>query len=719
MPAPQWTLRTRTTDYVVSLLEDGSGLTLDFWGAHTTAPISPWAPVDPVPPFEHRLDTAPLEFASAGQRQNAFAELLIDRPNGLTGAVWAADAAGIRFETSPNGDALEVPFDDETGTLRLTLHTVTRAQHDVVRRWMTIENRGQDPVELPRAFSAAWNVLASRAVEIHYLAGRWIQENQQRTNSLAWGAFSIGSRQGITSHAFAPTVTLVPAIDPDVRSAVPPGAWGVALEWSGNWRLQVDSNPMGQRGVRVSCGVDDDTTTVVLDAGERFEAPASAGVFSARGPEGVSAAWHEYQRLELARDLGVARHPVVYNSWFSTEFDVRIDHQLALARRARDLGVEAFVLDDGWFRGRTSDHAGLGDWQPDPTKFPNGLAELADGVTALGMDFGLWIEPEMVNPDSDLYRAHPDWVYRAGDRPLLTNRHQYVLDLGRPEVEAWAAETLRAVLGSANIRYLKWDMNRSITDGGRPGDRHGREWSVQHTLAYYRLMRLVREEFPHVTVEACSGGGGRVDHGVLGLADVVWVSDETGPRDRLTIQHGYLSAYPAHTMLSIVTAHPGLRTPDRVSLAYRFAMGMTGVLGLGTDLLAWGDEELAEAARWITRYKDIRDVVLRGEVATHGAPNDHRYAVEFAGDDGRIVLVVFSHDAERGGNRTGLPPRVYPTLLRSDQRYRVAETGQLVDRSSAAIAGVEVPFLMAPDVDVLVLEPVGRSDVFTPVLGDA
>lgn len=706
MPAPhQWILRTRTTDYIVSLLADGSGLTTDYWGERTAAPLAPWAPVDPVPPFEHRLDTAPLEFASAGQRPNAFAELLIDRPDGLTGAVWSADERAIRHRSDATGDALEVPFTDELGGLRLTLHIVTRAHHDVIRRWITIENAGTAPVELPRAFSAAWNVLPSRAVEIHTLAGRWIQENQKRVTSLAWGTFSIGSRQGITSHAFAPTVTIVPAPDPDVRGAVPAGAWGVALEWSGSWRLQVDSNPMGQRGVRVSCGVDDDTTTIVLDPGHRFESPASVGVFSPAGPDGVSAAWHEYQRRDLARDLTAGHHPVVYNSWFSTEFDVRIDHQLALAERARDLGVEVFVLDDGWFRGRTSDHAGLGDWQPDPAKFPNGLAELADGVSALGMRFGVWIEPEMVNPDSDLYRAHPDWVYRAGDRPLLTNRHQYVLDLGRPDVEAWAAETLRTVLGSADIRYLKWDMNRSITDGGRPGDRHGREWSVQHTLAYYRLLQLIRDEFPHVTVEACSGGGGRVDNRVLGLADVVWVSDETGPRDRLRIQHGYLAAYPAHTMLSIVTHHPGLRTPDRVSLAYRFAMGMTGVLGIGTDLLAWGDDELAEAAHWVARYGEIRDVVLRGRVATHGDPDDHRYTVEFAGPDGRVVLFVFSHEAERDGIRTGLTPRVYPRLLADDRLYRVVETGQVVDAAAAAIGGVDVPFLMAPDVDILVLDP--------------
>lgn len=701
----QFRLRTRCTEYVVSLLPDGSGLATDYWGEPTAAPIVPtWEGATP-PAFQHAYDALPLEYASAGQRHSAFSELLIDREESLTGAAWTAEIDAIEFLTTDDGDLLDVPFTDETGSLRLTLHLSTRRDHDVVRRRMSLRNEGPGTVWLPRALTAAWNVLPSRSVAIHYLAGRWGQETQRRTTNLEWGVFSIGSRQGITSHAFAPTVTVVPLPEEDGGAVT--GAWGVALEWSGNWRLRVDSDPMGQRGVRVSCGVDDDTTTIMLEPGQVFTAPDSVGAFSPDGPEGVSAVWHEYQRGELARDLSPRTRPVVYNSWFATSFDVRLDHQLALAQRAHDLGVEVFVLDDGWFRGRTSSHAGLGDWEPDLAKFPHGLGELGDAVKDLGMRFGLWIEPEMVNPDSDLFRAHPDWVYRAGDRPLLTGRNQYVLDLGRAEVEEWVAATLRSVLSSAEIGYLKWDMNRTITDGGRPGDPHGREWSVAHTEAYYRLMRVIRDEFPDVVVEACAGGGGRVDNRVLALSDVVWVSDEVGPRDRLAIQHGYLSAYPAHTMLGLVCDIPGLRTPGDVSFAYRFAVCMTGVLGIGGDLLSWSDEELATAAGWVERYKGIRGAVLDGTVAVHGEPHDHRYVVEFRSNeaDGRIVLFVFANDRDATGLQTGLRPLIHPGLLRDDTVYRVAETGQLVDRASARAAGVEVPFAMGIDVDVLVLTP--------------
>lgn len=701
----RWRLRTCRTEYVVSLLPDGDGLVTEYWGAVTDAPPPPLQ-TDPFPAFQHRMDSLPLEYASAGQRHSAFSELLVEREDGA-GTLWRVDLPAVEHAASGDGDRLDVPFDDESGTLRLTLHIATDPRHDVIRRWVTVSNAGSGTVALPRAFSAGWTVGTGRAARIHYLAGRWGQEMQRRSVALEWGTFAMGSRRGMTGHAFAPVVTVVSVPGEDDSHAVPGQAWGIALEWSGNWRLQVDSDPMGQRGVRVSCGLDEDTTKITLGPGESFRAPDSVGVYAAAGTEGVSAAWHEYQAVALARNLTAEHHPVVYNSWYATSFDVRVEHQLELARRAQRLGVETFVLDDGWFRGRTSAHAGLGDWDPDPAKFPNGLRELADGVHDLGMRFGLWMEPEMVNPDSDLYRAHPDWVYRAEGRPMLTGRNQYVLDLGRPEVEAWVAATLRTVLGSARIGYLKWDMNRTITDGGRPGDPRGRQWSVQHTEAYYRLMALVREEFPHVTVEACAGGGGRIDNRVLGLCDLVWTSDEVGAQDRLRIQHGYLSAYPAWAMLGLVTDVEGLRTPGDVSLGYRFAVAMTGVLGIGGDLLAWPEPVLEEAQRWVQRYRELRPMVLDGELTIHGEPDGARYALEYRSrrEDGRVIVFVFAHDRDQAGRLTGIPAVVHPASLVQGTTYRVRGTGELVDAASARAAGVRVPFADAPDVDIIELVP--------------
>jgi alpha-galactosidase len=694
----QWTLPTANAEYVVSLLPDGTGLVLDHWG-RPTGGVEPWS--EPHRKDQYRLpaDVAPLEYATAGHRHTAFSELLVDRGDSLTGAIWAADEPNILFSSTGEGASLVVPFTDETGDLRLTLRTATSTSHDIVRRSVVVENVSPDrEVTLPRAFSAGWALPVGQRSRVHYLAGAWAQEFQPNHVDLGFGSFSIGSRQGVTSLAFSPVVAVESSLVGREHEA-----YGVALEWSGSWRLQVDSSIVGDR-MRVSCGLDEDTTTITLLPGERFESPDSVGAWSPDGTEGVTQAWHRYQKGSLARSLDPAHRPIVYNSWMATEFDVRIEHQLELAEVASEVGVEVFVVDDGWFVGRTSDRAGLSDWTPDPAKFPEGLAPLAQSVIDRGMRFGLWVEPECVNPDSDLYREHPDWVYRAGDRPLVFVRNQLVLDLGRPEVVGWIENMLRRVLTSAPISYLKWDMNRPVSDGGRPGDPHGRQWSLQHTQGYYRILRMLRAEFPHVTLEACASGGGRIDNAVLALCDVVWTSDEVGPRDRLAIQHGYLSAYPAYAMSSWVSDDPGLRDRRGVSFEFRFVVSMAGVLGVGSDLLAWTAEQRSRASELVDLYRSIRHIVQTGTATRHGTPDDVTYSIEYANaGDGTACVLVFDRDRDRISDREQV--RVRPTQLEPARRYRLRGTDVVVTGAAAASVGVVVPFALAVDTDVLVFDP--------------
>jgi alpha-galactosidase len=694
----QWTLRAASSEYVVSLLPDDSGLVLDHWGTPVPGGIPAWSEPDRFPQYRLPADVAPLEYATAGQRQTAFSELLIDRGDALTGATWLAEVEGILFDRQAS--SLSVPFRDETGDLRLTLHTTSSKASDVVRRWITLENHGANPIELPRAFSAGWSLPVGKKARLYYLAGAWAQEFQPQRLDLGFGTFSIGSRQGVTGLAFSPVVAIESSVAGREHEA-----YGVALEWSGSWRLQVESSIVGDR-MRVSCGIDDDTTTVVLLAGERFDSPASVGVWSALGVEGVTQAWQHFQRGTLARSLEPENRPVVYNSWMATEFDVRFDHQLQLARRAKGLGVETFVVDDGWFAGRTSDRAGLGDWTPDPAKFPNGIGELAEAVIAEGMRFGIWVEPEAVNPDSELYRSHPDWVYRAETRPLVFVRNQLVLDLGRDEVRDWVKETLRSLLRSAPISYLKWDMNRPVSDGGRPGDVHGRQWSLQHTRNYYEILGMLRDEFPGVTLEACAAGGGRIDNAVLGLADVLWPSDETGPRDRLAIQHGYLSAYPAYAMSSWVTDDAGMRDRSAVSFEFRFVVAMAGVLGIGSNLLDWTDEQLARAAELLELYKSIRHVIHRGRSIRHGSPDDPTYSIEYVTADASdpVCVLVYDRDRDRISDRERV--RVRPTQLDDARRYRLRGSNIEVSAAEARSVGVVVPFALARDTDVMIFDPV-------------
>lgn len=707
----QWLLHTARTTYGVSMSEPAKGVVLDYWGP-STQDVPAWTPAHPRPSFETIPDVAPIEYASGGTRHVHFSELLVDHGDGLHGAAWTFE------DDTFSGSGLTVRLVDTTGTLRLHLHYAVRADLDVVRRWAVIENISTDrTVTLRRALSAGWSVRADLGSRLDYLAGGWGREFTPQQVDLRLGSLLIGSRQALTSHLFAPALT-VQALGADGEPDELAGAYGIGLAWSGSWQLLAEAHPYDGL-LRVSAGLADDDLAIVMTPGRSFTTPESLGVYSADGSAGVSRAWHAYQRRALSRSTTPEHRPVVYNSWYATTFDVRPDHQLALADTAAQIGTEVFVIDDGWFRGRDTDTRGLGDWEPDPRVFPDGLGPLADGVLARGMRFGLWVEPEAVNPDSDLFRLHPHWIYRAGDRPLTTIRNQHVLDLGRAEVVDWIEGMLRRLLDSYPISYLKWDMNRPVTDGGRPGDPRSGEWAVDHVLGYYRIMRMLRAEFPAVTVEACAGGGGRIDLAVLGLSDVVWTSDETGPRDRLRIQDGFLRAFPPHVMSSWVTDEPGTLDRAPTSAGYRFVVSMAGVLGVGADLSRWDAKELSEAAALVELYKEIRPVVHSGEVTRHGRPDRRGYAVEYAGGPdhgGRIVVLTWDTGGDRPTEpRTVVADRILPpvrirlTGVDPARQYRLRGTGETYSGAVLRASGVVVPWTVAPDADVLVLDVIEES----------
>lgn len=627
-----WILPTRSGRYVVGPAPRGAGLVAVDWGPDGGEARPPAAATSS---FEADLDLLPLEATALGTRNVHGAELVVRRADGLRGARLALSGEVELGRDDDGGTHLVCPLADDVLGLGVRLHLRTHPGHDVVEKWAELRNDSDQPVELLRAWGGAFAIPADAGAAVHLLGGAWSREFTPFEATLGAGTLSLGSRQGITSHTYAPVVSVTPSgadDDPGVR-------YGVALGWSGSWRMTLDAVPFADH-VRVSGGPDDESGILTLAPGGSLTTPVLAGVRVEGDADDLAQAWHTYQAT-LARTRGPEHRPVVYNSWFATTFDVRVEHQLELARAAAEVGAEVFVVDDGWFRGRTSDRAALGDWDVDLNRIPGGLGPLADGVRELGMRFGLWVEPEAVSPDSDLYRAHPEWAHQVAGRPLETLRNQYVLNLGRPEVEEWVLDTLRRLLGGTDITYVKWDMNRSIADGGQ-SVLGGDDWSWRHTQAYYRILDALRAEFPRVTVEACAGGGGRIDHAVLARTDVVWPSDETGPRDRLAIQHGFLGVLPAWTMSSWVTDLPDLLDRDRdgepVSLEFRFAVAMAGVLGIGADLLAWDAATRERAASLVDLYRSVRSVVHTGRVRRHGSPADEVCAVQYTGADSVVVL---------------------------------------------------------------------------------
>ncbi|CQR60506.1 alpha-galactosidase [Streptomyces leeuwenhoekii] len=575
-------------------------------------------------PFESALDGREEYPAEGGPR--FVRPALSVRTEERRGTEWAFE----HCETEEDGE-LRLRFRD--GGLTITLHYRMREDTGVVERWTTLRNEGPADVELLRADSATWTLPERDGWRLSQLHGRWAAESRLVRAPLTYGEKVLGSRRGHTGHQHLPWV----ALDTDAteeRGEV----YGCALGWSGSWRISVAQLPDARVQITGGAGYDD-SGLWRLAAGETFTTPVFAGLWSDGGFGGASRAWHAYQRRYVIPDADRDR-PVLFNSWEATGFDICEDRQRALARRAAELGVELFVVDDGWFGARTGDRAGLGDWTPNPERFPGGLKPLAEYVHGLGMQFGIWVEPEMVNPDSDLYRAHPDWVQYQTGRKRTEFRNQLVLNLAREDVREYLWEQLDALLSSVPIDYVKWDFNRCFSDAGWPGDRYPQRLWVGHVRALYDLLDRLRRAHPGVAFESCSGGGGRIDLGMLGRTDQVWTSDNTDPLDRLAIQEGFSQVHPARVMAAWVTDSPNVQLNGRVSsLRFRFVSAMAGVLGIGGDLTRWTGPELAEAREWVALYKEIRPLVQRGDLYRLRAPRGGLSAVQYVLGDDTVVLV--------------------------------------------------------------------------------
>ncbi|MER5509581.1 alpha-galactosidase [Streptomyces sp. NPDC002766] len=628
-PPRRWTLRTDHTSYTVRLSTDGPWAELEAWGPHGVEDGPSALDWSHRTHFITTADAAPAEYLPHGLRPFSEADLVAARPGSERGVWWTFTGA------EQNDGGLRLTFTDDVLGLRTTLCYATVPGTDVLHRWTELTCTGEEPLRLERIDSAAFTVPVTTTARLTYLTGQWSQEFQRTQLDLGRGTFTMGSTQGAPGHAYAPWLAVQDAGQPDV-------VYGIALEWPGNWHISAQAEPGAT--VRVRAGRVPHEGVVHLAPGETLTTPRAACAFSADGLIGLSRAWHRYERL-LAGERLHRRRKVLYNSWEATGFDVDAGGQLELAKQAADIGAELFVVDDGWFTGRADDTGGLGDWQPDPVAFPQGFGRFVDDVRALGLDFGLWIEPEAVSPGSRLHAEHPDWVYRIDHRPARLVRNQLLLDLGRTDVQDFVIATLDRLLGEHAISYLKWDMNRPPTERGRPGvvPADHLDLDAGHVAGYLRVLDHLRAAHPDVTVEGCAGGGGRIDHTTLARTDVVWPSDSTAPLDRLRVQFGFLHAHAPHVMSSWVTDAPGVLDPRPRSLAFRFVTAMCGVLGIGADLREWGPGQRAEAARWVARYKEVRDVIHHGDAHLLGTPEDPTCGVQYDAPDGsRTVVAAFS-----------------------------------------------------------------------------
>jgi len=524
----------------------------------------------------------------------------------------------------------------------------------IIEKHAVIQNSSQQSINVESAQSGVWSMPPGDGYRLTYVSGRWAAEDQISREPIHPGTKILESRRGNTSHNANPWFMI-----DDGRADEQTGrVWFGALGWSGNWRLAIEQTPYNQ--VRVTGGLNTFDFAYTLLPGMSLETPPFYGGYSGQGFGGASRTLHTFERDQILPGGNMSRlRPVLYNSWEATTFHVDEPGQKALAAKAASLGVELFVMDDGWFGKRNTDNAGLGDWFVNKTKFPNDLQPLIAEVNRLGMDFGLWVEPEMVNPDSDLYRAHPDWVMNFAGRPRTELRNQLVLNLALPEVRDFILAALDRLASTYNIRYFKWDMNRSFSEpgwasatpiaglktGATPDDQK-KVW-VEYVRNYYDILEKLRAKHPKLEIESCSGGGARIDLGVLKRVDEVWTSDNTEAFDRLRIQEGFSYAYAPKIMSAWVTDVPnmnGRSTP----LQYRFLVAMQGALGIGSNLNKWSEADFTQAKSLVDLDKRIRATVQTGNLYRLLSPRENDVtANQYVAQDGKqAVLFAFRHSQE-------------------------------------------------------------------------
>ena len=448
-------------------------------------------------------------------------------------------------------------------------------------------------------------------VPLHYdkilgFEGRWANEFQLRRVDRFLGGYLRENRAGRTSHDTFPGLVIHTA---QTNESIG-GAYGLHLGWSGNHRICIEEQSSGRAYAQL--GELFYPGEISLAPGASYRSPVLYGARTHDGFSGLSGCFHSYARLHLS-DARVADKlkPVHFNTWEAMYFDMSIEALTELADQAADIGVERFVLDDGWFRNRNSDKSGLGDWFVDEQVFPEGLTPLINHVNARGMEFGLWIEPEMVNPDSDLYRNHPDWVLQAEPAPPVMFRHQLVFDLTRAEVQDYLFERIDALLTEYPIDYLKWDMNRDLN---HPGNAEGRAVTHFQTLAFYDLLDRVRSAHGSVEIESCASGGGRADFGVLAHTDRIWTSDTNDALDRLRIQKGFSFFFPPEFMGAHVGPHDCHITGRKISMATRAGVAMFGHMGIEANLPAMSDADREELKAAVALHKKHRGLIFGSDL---------------------------------------------------------------------------------------------------------
>lgn len=511
-------------------------------------------------------------------------------------------------ESDDEAQTLELVLEDTSINTRIVLLYTIYEAFPVIARSVRFECDSDEKITLLSAMSACVD-LPDKDYEMIDLAGVWARERHVRRHKLDYGIQSIYSMRGCSSYQFNPFLALARENADEFQGQV----YGFSLVYSGNFLAQTEVDNYDT--ARVLMGIHPNGFKWTLGKGESFQTPEMVMVYSEAGLNGMSQTFHKLYRTRLARGTWRDKvRPILINSWEAFYFDFDAPKLLGLADVAADLGMELFVLDDGWFGKRDDSTSSLGDWYPNEEKLKGTLKELAEKINAKGLKFGLWIEPEMTNKDSDLYRAHPDWLLAEQGKRICHSRTQYVLDFSKKEVREYIGDMLENLLAEVPVSYIKWDMNRTFSEVFSNGNDREYQGKVCHKyiLGVYELYERLTSRFPHVLFESCASGGARFDPGMLYYAPQGWTSDDTDAIERLKIQYGTSMVYPVSCMGSHVSASPNHQTNRVTPLETRADVAYFGTFGYELDLLKLGEEDKAEIRRQIAFMKEKRDLIQKG-----------------------------------------------------------------------------------------------------------
>lgn len=591
----------------------------------------------------------------------------------------------VYTEQDDEADTLELELFDRVSGLTIYLSYTVMKAFDAISRSVSFRNDSQENMTLLRAMSASVDMDHSRYDLLH-LHGAWARERHVQRRRLSPGMQGIESRRGSSSHNHNPFLALLSEGAGEEFGEV----YGFSLVYSGSFSAQVEVDQYDT--TRVTMGLNPFDFTWLLEPGQSFQTPEAVMVFSAEGLGGMSRRYHKMYRTRLCRgQFRDATRPVLVNNWEATYFNFNADKIEQIASAGRDLGIELFVLDDGWFGKRNDDTTSLGDWVVDKNKLPDGLEDLVKRVRGLDMQFGLWFEPEMISPDSDLYRQHPDWCLHVEGRRRTEGRQQLILDFSRQEVGDAVADMVRGILKSAPITYVKWDMNRNMTEIGSaalPPERQ-RETAHRYMLGLYRVMEQLTTEFPHILFESCSGGGGRYDPGMLYYMPQTWTSDNSDAVSRLKIQYGTSLVYPLSSMGAHVSAVPNHQVHRNTSLRTRGHAAMSGNFGYELDLTAFSEQEKEEVREQVKLYKEIRHLVQFGDFYRLRNPFEGNEAAWTIVSEDRSEAVLYYFRILSEANE---PIRWLRTMgLDPEGDYKCLEDGNIYGGDRLMNAGLAVP----------------------------